>query len=212
MHRASVRSARRSSMPSQADQKTPRMPTRLGLRPDPSAIPSFESEDWRQARRARAPASSPDLQYERDCWFGLTAPTGPCCSLLDEHEPADGLRCPTTRLGARRLLERPADAVVPGVGRDEWCSSVAVAPSPISRTSASTPASFAGLPRRASSPTGGAPRPCLLSSRHAANRRRSGECRIRMGKQQSGQADPATRAQAVQPGRDPGAVAGRERR
>ena len=54
---------------------------------------------------------------------GLTAPTGPCCSLLEEHEPADGLRCPTTWLGARRLLERPADAVVRGVGRDEWCSS-----------------------------------------------------------------------------------------
>ena len=33
MHRASARSARRSSMPSEADQKTPGMPTRLGLRP-----------------------------------------------------------------------------------------------------------------------------------------------------------------------------------
>jgi hypothetical protein len=33
VHRASARSARRSSMPSEADQKTPCMPTRLGLPP-----------------------------------------------------------------------------------------------------------------------------------------------------------------------------------
>jgi len=56
---------------------------------------------------------------EPDGSFGLEAPTGPCYSLLEEREPADGLRCPTTRLGARRLLERPADAVLHGVGRDE---------------------------------------------------------------------------------------------
>ena len=56
-------------------------------------------------------------------WIGLEAPTGSCCSLLEEHEPADGLRCPTNWLGARRLLERPADAVVRGIGRDECSSS-----------------------------------------------------------------------------------------
>ena len=45
----------------------------FGTSTDPTAIPSSESENWRQARRARAPASSPDLQYEQDSWFGLEA-------------------------------------------------------------------------------------------------------------------------------------------
>ena len=71
--------------------------------------------------RPTAPLACPAAIDHRRFRFGLEAPTGPCCSLLEEHEPADGLRCPTTWLGARRLLERPADAVVRGIGRDECC-------------------------------------------------------------------------------------------
>ena len=71
--------------------------------------------------RPTAPLACPTAIDYRRFRFGLEAPTGPCCSLLEEHEPADGLRCPTTWLGARRLLERPVDAVVRGLGRDECC-------------------------------------------------------------------------------------------
>ena len=57
--------------------------------PRPAASPLDDSR-FRLIAAARFTARSP-----LDC-VGLEAPTGPCCSLPEEHEPADGLRCPTT--------------------------------------------------------------------------------------------------------------------
>lgn len=74
-----------------------------------------------------------------------------------------------------------------------------------SRRLLSTSASFASLPRRATSPTGGGLRPGLLSGPLAANRRESGECDIKMAKQQSvlaGHERQARHSERPQPAED----------
>jgi hypothetical protein len=169
VHRASARSARRSSMPSEADQKTPCMPTRLGLPPTrrPCPRPSQRIGGKRDERVL--------LLRRRTCSMSGTAGLGYRGSQRERAQTAPTPVVASNLPSARRAPARDESDERSRRRRADFRSAEIATADPPGRLPAH------GRPANAGRVRGGPPR-CLLTRRSSAACKRSARlalCSIR---------------------------------